>query len=56
MTFENAEKLHNGDRVVIKSTKRIVHVLQVYLYLRKNKRYIMVECDDGHTYYHYEVM
>ena len=55
MTFENAEKLHNGDRVMIKSTKRIVTVLKVYLHLKKNKKYIMLECDNGYTYYHYEV-
>ena len=56
MTFRDAKKLHNEDEVTVKSTKQIVTVLQVYLYLEKDKRYIMLECDDGNTYYHDEIM
>lgn len=54
MTFANAKKLHNEDEVTIKETNEIVTVLQAYL--SENGKYVMLECDDGNTYYHDEIV
>lgn len=53
MTFNNAKKLHNEDEVTIKATNQVVTVLQAYL--SENGKHVIIECDDGNTYYHDEV-
>lgn len=53
MTFNNAKGLHNEDEVTIKETGEIVTVLQAYPL--ENGKYIVLECDDGNTYYNDEV-
>ena len=53
MTFNNAKGLHNEDEVTIKETGKIVTVLQAYPL--ENGKYIVLECDDGNTYYNDEV-
>lgn len=53
MTFNNAKLLHNEDEVTIKETGEIVTVLQAYQ--SDNGKYIVLECDDGNTYYNDEV-
>ncbi|WP_368249345.1 hypothetical protein [Fusicatenibacter saccharivorans] len=53
MTFNNAKGLHNEDEVTIKETGEVVTVLQTYQ--SENGKYIILECDDGNTYYNDEV-
>lgn len=53
MTFNNAKRLRNEDEVTIKETGEIVTVLQAYS--SENGKYIILECDDGNTYYNDEV-
>lgn len=53
MTYDNAKNLHNEDEVTIKATGEIVTVLQAYP--SENGNYIVLECDDGNTYYNDEV-
>ena len=53
MTFNNAKRLHNEDEVTIKETGEVVTVLQAYP--SENGKYIILECDDGNTYYDDEV-
>lgn len=53
MTFNSAKLLHNEDEVTIKETGEIVTVLQAYQ--SDNGKYIVLECDDGNTYYNDEV-
>ena len=53
MTFNNAEGLHNEDEVTIKETGEIVTILQAYP--SENGKYIVLECDNGNTYYNDEV-
>lgn len=53
MTFNNAKNLHNEDEVTIKETGEIVIVLQAYQ--SENGKHIVLECDDGNTYYNNEV-
>lgn len=53
MTFNNAKRLHNEDEVTIKETGEVVTVLQAYP--SENGKYIILECDDGNTYYNDEV-
>ena len=54
MTFRNAKKLHSEDEVVVKHTNKIVTVLRVYL--AEGGKYVLLDCDDGETYSHNEVM
>lgn len=53
MTYDNAKKLHNEDKVTIKETGEVVTILQVYP--SEKGKYIVLECDDGNTYYNDEV-
>ena len=53
MTFNNAKGLHNEDEVTIKETGEIVTILQAYP--SENGKYIVLECDNGNTYYNDEV-
>ena len=53
MTFNNAKGLHNEDEVTIKETGKIVTILQAYP--SENGKYIVLECDNGNTYYNDEV-
>ena len=53
MTFQNAKRLHNEDEVTIKETNQIVTVLDAYVDDRG--KHVIIECDDGNTYYHDEV-
>jgi len=53
MTFNNAKRLRNEDEVTIKETGEIVTVLQAYS--SENGKYIILECDDGNTYYNDEI-
>lgn len=49
MTFRNAKKLHNEDEVTIKETNAVVNVLDAYV--DKSGKHVLIECDDGNTYY-----
>lgn len=53
MTLNNAKKLHNEDEVMAKATNEVVTVLQTYM--SEDGKHIMVECDNGNTYYHDEI-
>lgn len=53
MNFRDAKRLHNEDEVTIKETNEVVTVLQSYQ--SENGKYIIVECDDGNTYYNDEI-
>ena len=53
MTFNNAKGLHNEDEVTIKETGEIVTILQAYP--SENGKYIVLEYDNGNTYYNDEV-
>ena len=53
MTFANAKKLHNEDEVTIKATGAVLTVLDAYP--SENNKHIIIECDDGNTYYNDEV-
>lgn len=53
MTFVNAKKLHNEDEVTVKRTGEVLTVLQAYL--SANGKNVIIECDDGNTYYHREL-
>ena len=53
MTFNNTKGLHNEDEVTIKETGEVVTVLQTNQ--SENGKYIILECDNGNTYYNDEV-
>ena len=53
MRFRDAKRLHNEDEVTIKETNEVVTVLQSYQ--SENGKHIIVECDDGNTYYNNEI-
>lgn len=53
MTFRNARKLHNEDEVTVKKTSIVLTVLNAYI--DESGKYVLVECDDGNTYYHDEI-
>lgn len=53
MTFRNARKLHNEDEVTVKKTNIVLTVLDTYI--DESGKYVLVECDDGNTYYHDEI-
>ena len=53
MKFRDAKRLHNEDEVTIKETNEVVTVLQSYQ--SENGKHIIVECDDGNTYYNDEI-
>ena len=53
MTFNNAKKLHNDDEVTIKETGERLYVLDAYI--SENGKHVIIECDDGNTYYHDEI-
>ena len=53
MTFRNAKKLHNEDEVTIKETNAVVTVLDTYV--DEYDKHVLIECDDGNTYYHDEI-
>ena len=58
MKYADAKKLHNGDEVTVKETNEILTVIQAYAPRPMNNIYrkqILVECDDGNTYYHTEI-
>lgn len=54
MTFAQASRLHNEDEVTVKETGNIVTVLDAYQN-PDNPKIILIECDDGNTYYHDDV-
>lgn len=54
MTFNDAQKLHNEDEVIIKETGEHVYVLDAYVN-PDNPQQILIECDDGNTYTHHEI-
>lgn len=53
MTINQAKKLHNEDEVIIKETGKSVYVLDAYV--SEDGKHIIIECDDGNTYYEDEV-
>lgn len=53
MTFRNAKKLHNEDEVTVKETNTVVTVLDAYV--DESGKHVLIECDDGNTYYHDEI-
>lgn len=53
MTFNNAKNLHNEDEVTIKETNQIVTVLDAYI--DESGKHVLIECDNGDTYYHDEI-
>lgn len=53
MTFRNAKRLHNEDEVTVKETNIIVSVLNTYI--DESGKHVLIECDDGNTYYHDEI-
>ena len=53
MKFRDAKRLHNEDEVTVKETNEVVTVLQSYQ--SENGKHIIVECDDGNTYYNDEI-
>ena len=58
MKYSDAKKLHNGDEVTVKETKRILTVIQAYAPRPMNnieRKTILVECDDGNTYHHTDI-
>lgn len=54
MTFNDAQKLHNEDEVIIKETGEHLYVLDAYVN-PDNPQQILIECDDGNTYTHHEI-
>lgn len=58
MRYIDAKKLQNGDEVMIKATKNIVRVINIYSPRPTNminRKVISVDCDDGNTYHHTEL-
>lgn len=54
MTFNDAQKLHNEDEVIIKETAEHLYVLDAYVN-PDSPQQILIECDDGNTYTHHEI-
>ena len=56
MRYEYAKKLHNGDEVLRKKDGASPMLLNISTEITDfGKKLIILECDDGNTYYHTDV-
>ena len=56
MRYEYAKKLHNGDEVLRKKDGASLMLLNISTEITDfGKKLIILECDDGNTYYHTDV-
>lgn len=55
MRFRDAERLHNGDEVILKADGEPLYVVDAWVDDGTTPPSVLIQCADGNTYHHTEV-